>query len=297
MKFNLNDFIALDVEGLLAVNGGSGCGSSSGSSNPSSDSGSGNSSTVSSTSGGGYSVHDNGNGTVTVTQSNGLHFTYRKSSSGSSSGGSGGGSCSGVAGGKTGYTNSCYGNTTAVSTGNGSGSSSSGNHAGGSCSGVSGGSNVDKPTINEPGYEHQICTEPAKEHCDIIAWNHAVDAGLNPTGKDGVVWDGNNFTVDQLFDEHYAGSAMEFNSDCAGLEGFLFYDWDGADANEEYHYEHIEFCRVSADGQSYSYFNNEGFEIGESYENNISFKNDPNAHARNPSSGGTGHVVFVPLYK
>ena len=58
MKFNLNDFIALDVEGLLAVNGGSGCGSSSGSSNPSSDSGSGNSSTVSSTSGGGYSVHD-----------------------------------------------------------------------------------------------------------------------------------------------------------------------------------------------------------------------------------------------
>ena len=43
MKFNLNDFIALDVEELLAVNGGSGCGSSSGSSNPSSDSGSGNS--------------------------------------------------------------------------------------------------------------------------------------------------------------------------------------------------------------------------------------------------------------
>ena len=43
IKFNLNDFIALDVEGLLAVNGGSGCGSSSGSSNPSSDSGSGNS--------------------------------------------------------------------------------------------------------------------------------------------------------------------------------------------------------------------------------------------------------------
>ena len=43
MKFNLNDFIALDVEGLLAVNGGSSCDSSSGSSNPSSDSGSGNS--------------------------------------------------------------------------------------------------------------------------------------------------------------------------------------------------------------------------------------------------------------
>ena len=43
MKYKINDYIALDVEGLLAVNGGSGCGSSSGSSNPSSDSGSGNS--------------------------------------------------------------------------------------------------------------------------------------------------------------------------------------------------------------------------------------------------------------
>ena len=41
-------------------------------------------------------MHDNGNGTVTVTQPNGLHFTYRKSSSGSSSGGSVVGSCSGT---------------------------------------------------------------------------------------------------------------------------------------------------------------------------------------------------------
>ena len=58
---------------------------------------------------------------------------------------------------------------------------------------------------------------------------------------------------------------MEFNSDCAGLEGFLFYDWDGADVNGEYFYNHMEFCKVSADGQSYSYFHNNGYEMNERY--------------------------------
>ena len=87
---------------------------------------------------------------------------------------------------------------------------------------------------------------------------------------------------------------MEFNSDCAGLEGFLFSDWDGADVNGEYFYNHMEFCKVSADGQSYSYFHNNGYEMNERYRADISFLYDSNASAKN---GGEGQVVFVPLNK
>lgn len=144
-------------------------------------------------------------------------------------------------------------------------------------------------------YKYQVCSNPSDVHCDIIAWNHAVDAGLNPMGSDKEIWDGNELSVDQIFDEHYAKSAREFNSDCAGLEGYLFYDWDGADINGEYHYEHMEFCKVSSDGSGYSYFSNEGMESGEVFKYNIKFSEDPNAHARNPENGGKGHVMFVPL--
>lgn len=65
MKFNLNDFLQLDANGLLAVNGGNSCSTSSSSSGSDSSSGTPNGSSPSP---GGGSVTYNPNNTITYRQ-------------------------------------------------------------------------------------------------------------------------------------------------------------------------------------------------------------------------------------
>ena len=120
----------------------------------------------------------------------------------------------------------------------------------------------------------------------IIAWNHAVDAGLNPRGKDGTDWDANNKTVDQIYNEHFVGLDVDFDGKQAGKMGYILYDWENDGS-----YDHIEFGMISADGLSYSFYSNEGFEKGEFYDTRT-FEKDSNAGALN---GGPGKVRFIPL--
>lgn len=123
-------------------------------------------------------------------------------------------------------------------------------------------------------------------HCDIIAWNHAVDAGLNPAGKRNKKWDGNKLTVDTIFNTYYADEAVDFNSDLAGKKGYIFYDWEGDGT-----FDHMEYCEIDNDGGGYSYFSNKGFSEKEELIS-ISFYKDKNAGARND---GPGRLKFVSL--
>ena len=171
-----------------------------------------------------------------------------------------------------------------------------GSHTGGS-TGTPAGTTGDNPTNpsnpqtpNKPSDTtadgHLICSNPNDFHCDIIAWNHAVDAGLNPRGKDGTDWDANGKTVDEIFKMHFVDKAVDFDGKQAGKMGYILYDWknDGS-------YDHIEFGMISADGLSYSFYSNEGFENGEFYDTRT-FEKDSNAGALN---GGPGKVRFIPL--
>ena len=133
---------------------------------------------------------------------------------------------------------------------------------------------------------HLICSNPNDFHCDIIAWNHAVDAGLNPRGKDGTDWDANNKTVDQIYNEHFVGLDVDFDGKQAGKMGYILYDWEG-----DGKYDHIEFGMISEDGLSYSFYNNQGFEYQDKYSTRT-FAQDPNAGAK-PDSPGS--VRFIPL--
>ena len=135
--------------------------------------------------------------------------------------------------------------------------------------------------------EKQVTVNPNNYHCDIKAWNAAIDAGFDPRGSDDVSWDGNNKTVNELFNEHYKNSAITFDSSCAGMSGYLFYDWGGDGIDKK---DHVEFCTVSADGTSYTFGNTDG--IKEIKWETKSFSNDPNAKA-----GPASTVVFVPLEK
>ena len=140
---------------------------------------------------------------------------------------------------------------------------------------------------------HLICFVPSKEHCDIIAWNHAVDAGLNPRGKDGTDWNANGKNVDEIFKMHFVDKAVDFDGKQAGKMGYIVYDWEG-----DGKYDHIEFGMISEDGLSYSYYSNNGFDgkdsNGKEQEHYYTrtFANDSNAHADN---NGNGIVRFIPL--
>lgn len=143
-------------------------------------------------------------------------------------------------------------------------------------------------TTNDPksNFEYQICSNPNEVHCDIIAWNHAVDAGLNPAGKRNKKWDGNKLTVDTIFNTYYADEAVEFNSDLAGKKGYIFYDWKGDGT-----FDHMEYCEIDNDGGGYSYFSNKGFSKDEKLIP-TNFHEDKNAGARHD---GNGILKFVSL--
>ena len=196
--------------------------------------------------------------------------------------GSGGGTCSG------GSSSSEQSATTVPSGPAVGGGSSSGGSTGDPVETTNGNGTNDGP--NTPSEitddDHLICFVPSKEHCDIIAWNHAVDAGLNPRGKDGTDWNANGKNVDEIFKMHFVDKAVDFDGKQAGKMGYILYDWEG-----DGKYDHIEFGMISEDGLSYSFYNNQGFEYQDKYSTRT-FAQDPNAGAK-PDSPGS--VRFIPL--
>ncbi len=183
------------------------------------------------------------------------------------------------------------------SSGSGSGRSS-GHGYSGTSSGASAGTNAGNsqpknttteattPGNNSSGFKHQVCADPKQVHCDIIAWNHAVDAGLNPAGKGNDSWDGNKLTVDAIFNNYYADEAVEFNADLAGKKGYIFYDWTGDGT-----FDHVEYCEIDNNGTGYSFYNNQGYEKDEKHYHRF-FADDNNAGAR---PDGNGRLKFIAL--
>ena len=183
------------------------------------------------------------------------------------------------------------------SSGSGSGRSSGHGYSGtssGSSSGTNTGNSQPKNTTteattlgnNSSGFKHQVCADPKQVHCDIIAWNHAVDAGLNPAGKGNDSWDGNKLTVDAIFNNYYADEAVEFNADLAGKKGYIFYDWTGDGT-----FDHVEYCEIDNNGTGYSFYNNQGYEKDEKHYHRF-FADDNNAGAR---PDGNGRLKFIAL--
>lgn len=162
----------------------------------------------------------------------------------------------------------------------------------GSSSGSGGAGKGGDPYAKNNEYEsklkeqYQNCDNVNDVHCDIIAWNHAVDAGLNPAGDGVENWNGNKLTVNDIFNNYYKDKATDFNSDLAGKKGYIFYDWNGQGK-----YEHVEYCEINENGSGYWYYKNNGYEKGEEYVS-TTFANDSNASAKDD---GNGKLKFVAL--
>lgn len=323
MKNLMKSFRELSYFELLGMNGGYGGGSSGGSGNKSGGSGysggSGGSSSSKRNSSGyktGYERfissnkktittgkrNPDGSETITTTDrktgkvissytyGTAKGSSYSSSSSGTLSSGSSknGTTSKGYSSGSGGYTVS-YGHSSSGNTGTYSGSSSGWENTYKTSYEIPSSGNGTSSISSEQEknkYSYQTCTDKNNVHCDIIAWNHAVDAGLNPAGNGNDNWDGNKLTVDEIYNKHYADEAVDFNSDLAGKKGYIFYDWEG-----DGKFDHIEYCEVDVNGTGYSFYNNKGYEKGEEYYYRT-FAEDNNAGAKN---GGPGKLKFVAL--
>lgn len=86
-----------------------------------------------------------------------------------------------------------------------------------------------------------------------------------------------NYMVDPKGNIFYCNDreAVDFDESQAGKSGYIFYDWTG-----DGKYDHVEFCYIHADGLTYSFYNNNGFEQNENFYTR-SFANDSNAGALN----------------
>ena len=131
----------------------------------------------------------------------------------------------------------------------------------------------------------QICKDETKERCDIYAWNKAVERWLDPSMEKGTLLDLNTVKVNEMYETYYKQYCVPFDSNCAGKNGFLIYDWESNGLGRQ---DHIEYCEVGAGGDSYTYYKTDGIDLPEALTYSFSVK--PKATA-----AGNSTVVFLPL--
>ncbi len=78
---------------------------------------------------------------------------------------------------------------------------------------------------------YQVPCNSNDYHCDIKAWNKAIDNLQDPRPSDKSVWDGNSLTVSDI-----AKKYPRYDNPLSNTAGFAWYDGD-ADGNPE----HMEY--------------------------------------------------------
>ena len=94
---------------------------------------------------------------------------------------------------------------------------------------------------------HQTPSNPDGYHCDINSYNTAVDQGIQNPGD----WDGNSLTVDQIYNENYSDKSSD--SPVAGTRGYGFYDHEGDGT-----YDHMFYYDYSNGGAQVHVWNSDG---------------------------------------
>ena len=153
-----------------------------------------------------------------------------------------GGACTGFSGG------SC------TSSGGGSGGGGGGGNTpsnSGTCTAIAppaaGGCTAIQSPNNSP--EEQVASNPNDYHCDIKAWNKALELGLDPRSDTGESLDFNGITVDGIY-SHYDSNVSDHPQD--GTSGFAFVDRDGNGS-----YDHM-FTYESNSNGTYTAYDSDG---------------------------------------
>ena len=123
---------------------------------------------------------------------------------------------------------------------------------------------------------HQTPYDPSNYHCDIIAYNEAIDHGHENPGN----WDGNASSVQEIYAENYAGQGT--NTPQSNTSGYVFYD-----LNNDGIQDHVEYFEAGS-GSDYTVYQTDGITeppVERTYDSNV----DSNGSASN------GTAIFVPL--
>lgn len=116
---------------------------------------------------------------------------------------------------------------------------------------------------------HQTASNESDYHCDIISWNEAIDAGLDPRDQNGQEWNGNELTVEQIY-ERYQNNRTP-GTPPNNTAGYAFYDTpnDSDDIPE-----HMEFYdNRNNNGNGYTLYRTDGIQNPQQQQRT---RNDPN---------------------
>ncbi|MDY5917327.1 MAG: hypothetical protein SPJ55_02820, partial [Treponema sp.] len=148
---------------------------------------------------------------------------------GSFSGGNAGASSSCGGGGYSSFSGSSSGTGSLISSSSSSCSGGGSYYVGGTSSSSScGGSGYNRDTST---LKYQTPSNVKDYHCDIIAYNLAIDNGVQNPGN----WNGNSQTVNQIYSNYYSEQGT-INYVPNNTSGYVFYDWDRNGT-----YDHMEY--------------------------------------------------------
>ena len=133
-----------------------------------------------------------------------------------------------------------------------------------------GDTNSTNQTINTT-IQPQTPTDPNDYHCDILAWNAALDNGQDPRSQTGTNWNGNELTVAEIY-ALYPDDRTQAPQD--NTAGYSFYFEQ--DSDEPVHMEYY----IYNTGENYTLYRTNGI-------------NDPVQQERNIDN--IANRVFVPL--
>jgi len=153
----------------------------------------------------------------------------------------------------------------------------------------------------------QTATPSLETHCDIIAHNEAIAHHLHNVGEGN--W--NELSVNTIF-QTYKDVAVKTTSAgfedttkwgaTAPIKGYMFFDWEkqetgpntnnyvGGDLGDK---DHMEYCEISADGKSYTVWQNDGFQAP--YKVTKQFVDDYNGQGGGLKTGVLSQAYFVRL--
>ena len=126
---------------------------------------------------------------------------------------------------------------------------------------------------NSSGY--QIPFDPNDYHCDIKAYNEAVEHGASNPGD----WDGNVSSVNEIYNENYEGQGT--SSPNSNTSGYIFYDFDNDGSMD-----HMEYYETGSDS-TYTVFQTDGI------SDTTQVVYDSNVDSNGSASSGT--ATFVPI--
>ena len=116
-----------------------------------------------------------------------------------------------------------------------------------------------------PGVESQVTTNPNDYHCDIHAWNAALENGVNPRGQNGENPDLNKINVDTWYDsfpdDRYKGMPP------ANSEGYAFFDGTDDDVDNPTHIEYYD--NTNFEDYNYIQYYTKGIKEPEKIERSI----------------------------